>query len=101
MSTEFTPPEQAGGPVPEQEPTRPEDTAPPAAPARIPRNQHLKVPEPKNRQFTGRATEAEFNRINAGLQARKRGPETYDIVRFCLDMMNHIEGDIFQTFKTK
>ena len=69
-------------------------------PAPAPRNQFVTVPEPKNKQFTGRATETEYSRINAALAARKQAG-TYDIVRFCLDMMNHIEDDFLQTFTTK
>jgi hypothetical protein len=70
-------------------------------PVPTPRNQFLKVPEPKNKQFTGRATQAESDRIEAAIKARKRDGSTYDIVRFALDMMDYIEDDILQTFKTK
>lgn len=77
------------------------ELVPDPIPAKQPRNQHLKVEIPKNKQFTGRATESEYNRINKALQLRKRPDQPYDIVRFCLDMMNHIEADFLQTFKTK
>ncbi|MBD1364394.1 hypothetical protein IDJ77_11295 [Mucilaginibacter sp. ZT4R22] len=71
------------------------------APVPTPRNQFVSVPEPKIKQFTGRATQKEYDRINAALAARKREGTTYDIVRFCLDMMDNIEDDFLQTFITK
>ncbi|RFZ84780.1 hypothetical protein DYU05_04010 [Mucilaginibacter terrenus] len=71
------------------------------APAALPRNRFATVEEPKNKQFTGRATEREYNRINSALAARKQDGRTYDIVRLCLDMLDHIEDDILQSFTTK
>lgn len=73
---------------------------PAAAPA-IKRNQHLKVEAPKSEQCTGRATVAEKERIIAAINAHKVPDQTYDIVRLCLDMLDHIENDWLQTFKTK
>ncbi|MGZ3983403.1 MAG: hypothetical protein ACXVJE_19400 [Mucilaginibacter sp.] len=65
------------------------------------RNHFKKVENPKNISFTGRANADEAERIKEALEARKQPGSFYDIVRFCLDMMNHIEKDFFQTFKTK
>jgi len=73
----------------------------PANPAPTQGKRFVSVDEPKTRQFTGRATEREFERINKALAARKQDGKPYDIVRFALDAMDHIEADIFQTFKTK
>jgi hypothetical protein len=56
-----------------------------------------KVDEPKIKQFTGRATENEYTRISTAIKAQGTG----DIVRFALACINHIEADVFQTFKTK
>lgn len=87
--------------APEQEPAQ-EPVSAPALPGRQPRNQHLKIADPKSRQFTGRATEAEFARISRAIEVRKQGKTgTYDIVRLALEMLDYIEADIFQTFKTK
>lgn len=70
---------------------------PAAAPvAENKRNQHLKVDEPKNKQFTARATETEAARIMACLTAQGG-----DIVRVFLKMLDYIEADWLQTFKTK
>jgi hypothetical protein len=65
------------------------------------RNQFVKTDDPKSEQFTGRATVKEAERIKAAIKARKQGDEPYDIVRLCLDAINHIEADFLQTFKTK
>lgn len=74
----------------------------PSAPASNKReNKHLKVENPKNVQFGGRATGKEAERIKEAMSLHKKEGETYDIVRFTLDMMNHIENDFFQSFKTK
>lgn len=69
---------------------------PAPVPDKQPRNQHLKSDDPKNKQFTARATETEAIRINACLQAQGG-----DIVRTFLKMMDYIEADVFQTFRTK
>lgn len=90
-------PSAAPKPEPHIEPVaEPEVLPPPAAPV-IGKRPFTSVPEPKNKQFTGRATEKEYERINKALAAHGG----MDIVRFALKMMNHIENDIFQTFKTK
>ena len=74
----------------------------PSAPASKKReNNHLKVENPKSKQFTGRATQAEYDRINDVIDLHKKPGATYDIVRLVLDMIDHIENDVFQTFKTK
>ena len=78
-------------------PILPDDPAPVPTPRKTP----VTVEEPKNQQFTGRATQKEFDRIKAAITARKQEGKTYDIVRLCLDMMDFIEDDIFQTFITK
>lgn len=62
-------------------------------------NQFVKSDDPKSEQFTGRATVKEAERIKVAISARKQGQ--YDIVRLCLDMLDHIEADILKTFKTK
>jgi hypothetical protein len=86
-------------------PTVPVEAIPQEAPpVPKPRNPFVSVAEPKNKQFTGRATQKESDRIEAAITARKRGlppGTTYDIVRFCLDMMDCIEDDFLQTFTTK
>ncbi|TKB96863.1 hypothetical protein [Pedobacter cryophilus] len=71
-----------------------------------PRNQHLKAENPKNKQFTGRSTEAEFEKINKAIAARKKQlglaeNSNYDIVRLALDLLKHIENDFLSSFKTK
>jgi hypothetical protein len=68
------------------------------------RNQHLKVENPKNHQFTGRATASEAEIIKRALQARKKqlGIDEngkYDIVRLALDTIKHIKKDIFSSLK--
>lgn len=93
-------PSAAPLPEPHVEPEpAPEVITPPALPVK--RNQHLKIENPKSEQLTGRATREEHARIIRAIQARKKDNEPYDIVRLALDMLNHIENDIFQTFKTK
>lgn len=72
---------------------------PPESPAV--RKHPQKVDDPKKFQFTGRATEAEYNRINDAIELHKEPGKTFDIVRLVLKMINHIENDILQTFKTK
>lgn len=62
--------------------------------------------EPKNIQFTGRATKTEAEIITEAIKARRKQKgipdgETYDITRFALDCIKYIECDFFQTFKTK
>ncbi|MFD1632017.1 hypothetical protein [Pseudopedobacter beijingensis] len=71
-----------------------------------PRNQHLKSADPKKHQFTGRATESEAETINRTIAARKKQLGLienggYDIVRLALDMIKHINNDIFSSFKVK
>jgi hypothetical protein len=65
------------------------------------KNQHLKVENPKSEQFTGRCTADEKERIQAAIDAHKRSGETFDIVRLTLKMLDYIENDFLQTFKTK
>ena len=60
-------------------------------------NRFQRKEEPKNKQFTGRATETEAIRIQKAINAQGKG----DIVRLLLACLNHIEADVFQTFKTK
>ncbi|ADY51459.1 hypothetical protein Pedsa_0887 [Pseudopedobacter saltans DSM 12145] len=71
-----------------------------------PRNQHLKSADPKKYQFTGRATESEAETINRAIAARKKQLGLsenggYDVVRLALDMIKHINNDIFSSFKVK
>jgi hypothetical protein len=77
----------------------------PAAPAAGPSSpdgkHRLSVDNPKKYQFTGRATKDEAERIAEALEVRKPEGKTYDIVRLCLDMLDYIEDDYLQTFKTK
>ncbi|GEM_PF-3061516 len=78
---------------------------PPACPAGR-RNQHLKSADPKKYQFTGRATESEAETINRAIAARKKQLGLsenggYDVVRLALDMIKHINNDIFSSFKVK
>lgn len=81
-------------PVPIPEPGNPEHET-------TERKHRLSVDDPKSKQFTGRATTTEYDRIQGALEVRKPEGKTYDIVRLCLDMLDHIEDDFFQTFKTK
>ena len=74
---------------------------PPEPPVRNARNQDKRVGDPKVKQFTGRSTKDEYERINDAIELRKQVNKPYDIVRLCLDMMDHIEKDFLQTFKTK
>jgi len=79
--------------------------------APVPSNEAVPVPpkrhgfprpdEPKTRQFTARATERQANRIQEALDARRGNRPTYDIVMLSIDMLNHIEADWLQSFKTK
>lgn len=73
----------------------------PSGPASIKRNQHLKSDDPKCVQFGGRATKSEAERLKEAIELRKQPGKTYDVVRLAIDMMDHIEKDVFQTFKTK
>lgn len=65
--------------------------------AKQPRNQHLKVDQPKNKQFTARCTEAEAQKINAAMVANGKT----DIVRLMLYAMDLFGNDFFTSFKFK
>lgn len=64
--------------------------------AKQPRNQHLKVDEPKNRQFTARCTESEHTLISAVMTANG----CTDIVRLMLFSIKLHKKDVFTSFKT-
>ncbi|MGN7988679.1 hypothetical protein ACTJKC_15125 [Pedobacter sp. 22226] len=66
-------------------------------PAKQPRNQHLKVDEPKNKQFTARCTESEHEAISAAMAANG----CTDIVRLMLFSINLHKRDLFSSFKIK
>nr|WP_276898471.1 hypothetical protein [Pedobacter kyonggii] len=65
-------------------------------PTKQPRNQHLKVEEPKNRQFTARCTESEHTLISAVMTANG----CTDIVRLMLFSIKLHKKDVFTSFKT-
>jgi hypothetical protein len=69
----------------------------PAPSAKQPRNQHLKVAEPKNKQFAARATESQYNDINAAMQANG----CKDIVELMLFSMALHQKDILSPFKNR
>lgn len=70
---------------------------PPAPqPAKQPRNQHLKVTEPKNKQFTARCTESDYALINKALKDNNCS----DIVQLTLYAINLFKQDILTPFKT-
>jgi hypothetical protein len=61
-----------------------------------------KSDDPKKFQFTGRATQSEADRINELLEVRSQATgKKYDIVRAALEMLDHIEADILQSYRTK
>lgn len=62
-----------------------------------PRNQHLKVDQPKSRQFTARCTQEEYDQINDAMKANNRT----DIVRLMLFSINLHKNDLFTSFKIK
>lgn len=62
-----------------------------------PRNQHLKVDEPKNRQLGGRATETEYNLIQQAIKANGCS----DIVRLMLLSIKYHQSDLLSPFKMK
>ncbi|MFD2581516.1 hypothetical protein ACFSR6_03380 [Pedobacter vanadiisoli] len=66
-------------------------------PVKQPRNQHLKVDEPKNRQFTARCTESEHRLISAAMAANGCA----DIVRLMLFSINLHRKDVFSSFKLR
>lgn len=63
--------------------------------AKQPRNQHLKVAEPKNQQLSGRATQSEYDLIQQAMKANGCA----DIVRLMLFSLNLHKQDIFSPFK--
>lgn len=63
--------------------------------AKQPRNQQFKVPEPKNRQFTGRCTKTEYNIIQQVMKANN----CTDIVRLMLFSINLHKQDLLTPFK--
>lgn len=79
----------------------PADKEAPAGTVPTPRNQFIKTDTPKIVQFSARATQKDADRIKEALEVRKRGDQTYDIVMLTIDMLNHIESDFLQTFRTK
>jgi hypothetical protein len=60
-----------------------------------PRNQHLKVAEPKDKQLGGRATQTEFDLIQRAMKANG----CTDIVRLMLFSINLHQKDILTPFK--
>ena len=75
----------------------PGDDTPAPETAKQPRNQHLKVAEPKNKQFAARATESQYNIITAAMRAN----HCRDIVDLMLFSINLHKNDIFSSFKFK
>lgn len=61
-----------------------------------PRNQHLKVNEPKNKQFTARCTESDFALISKALKDNNCS----DIVQLTLFAINLFKKDFLTPFKT-
>lgn len=86
---ENTPNKEAG--------TVPAQPAPAPMPANQPRNQHLKVDEPKNRQFSARCTESEYKIIQQAMTANG----CPDIVRLMLYSINLHSQDLLTPFKTR
>ena len=73
----------------------PEHDVPAPKPANQPRNQHLKVDEPKNRQFSARCTESEYRIIQQAMAANG----CTDIVRLMLYSINLHKQDLLTPFK--
>ncbi len=65
--------------------------------AKQPRNQHLKVEEPKKMQFGGRATQSEHDLIQQVMKANG----CTDIVRLMLLSIKYHENDLLSSFKLK
>lgn len=89
--------------TPESQPETPPVPSASAVPVSKPKTGFIKKDEAdiKSVSFTGRATADEAKRLNTALKARQGNRPHYDIVRLALDMMNYIEKDFLQTFKTK
>jgi hypothetical protein len=66
-------------------------------PVKQPRNQHLKVDEPKNKQFTARCTDSEHELISAAMAANG----CKDIVRLMLFSIKLHKSDVFSSFRLK
>lgn len=62
-----------------------------------------KVENPKDIQFTARATADEADQIDEAIEANRREGEPMDIVRLVLKLLAKVETDNFpfQTFKTR
>lgn len=65
-------------------------------PAKQPRNQHLRVNEPKNKQFTARCTETQFAIINKALNDN----DCDDIVQLTLYAIKLFKNDCLTPFKS-
>ncbi len=71
-----------------------------------PRNQHLKVEEPKNQQVTGRCTENESFLIKKAVAARKKQlglteNKPFDAIRLLIDLIKKNNSDFLSSIKTK
>jgi hypothetical protein len=77
--------------------TEPGIELPAPQPAKQPRNQHLKVAEPKDKQFAARATANQHLAITAAMQANG----CRDIVELMLFSMDLHRKDILTPFKFK
>ncbi len=93
-----------GDVVPTHKPNQSEQAAtelgidlPTPEPAKQPRNQHLKVADPKDRQFAARATAGQHAEITAAMQANG----CKDIVELMLFSMKLHRKDILTPFKFK
>lgn len=85
-------------PQPESEAVRVPGIELPAPPAaKQPRNQHLKVAEPKSEQFAGRATKTEYDLIQQVMKANG----CTDIVRLMLLSIKYHQKDVLSSFKLK
>ena len=75
-------------------------TPTPAAPRKT---AFAKVENPKDIQFTARATVDEADQIDEAMEAQRRPGEPMDIVRLVLKLLARVETDNFpvQTFKTR
>lgn len=63
--------------------------------AKQPRNQHLKVANPKNQQFTARCTEQDYQAIKSAMVANG----CRDLVELMLFSMNLHRNDFLSSFK--
>lgn len=73
--------------------------------AKKPRNQHLKVDDPKNQQVTGRCTENELFLIKKAVAARKKQlslteNKPFDAVRLLIDLIKKNNNDFLSSIKT-